>query len=357
MSSTTRLLVLGVVRIFQPVHGYEVRRELITWRAQEWASVQPGSIYNALKTLTRDGFLEVVGTDQVGGRPERTSYRLTSAGEEEFRILLREEWWTVRTPIDPLMAAISFIGYVSRAEAIAALEHRMTQIVGMVHGVEFGIESHDGIDSPFHVREMMRLLNARVLSEVEWAKQFIARLRNGEYTTADDPPWEPASAAERHAATKSSQKAFGSGPDKPTPRSRNGRGVDARRAREERRAPADRQDNRRRAPADHQDNRRRAPIARERNGRGEPMTRARTGRNDPQNRERNGKGDPQTRERNGRAGPVTRDRSRRDDPRAMDLKPGGDPIGPTASAGPPRRERGRGSSGRGAGPRRTRSPR
>jgi hypothetical protein len=28
MSSTTRLLVLDVVRIFQPVHGFEVRREL-----------------------------------------------------------------------------------------------------------------------------------------------------------------------------------------------------------------------------------------------------------------------------------------------------------------------------------------
>src|SRR5690242_21912228 len=102
MSSTTRLLVLGVVRIFQPVHGYEVRRELITWRAQEWASVQPGSIYNALKTLTRDGVLEVVGTDQGGGRPERTSYRLTSAGEEEVKILLPQQRWTVRQPIDAL---------------------------------------------------------------------------------------------------------------------------------------------------------------------------------------------------------------------------------------------------------------
>jgi len=50
MSTTTRLLVLGVVRLFQPVHGYEVRRELITWHASEWASVKPGSIYNALKT-------------------------------------------------------------------------------------------------------------------------------------------------------------------------------------------------------------------------------------------------------------------------------------------------------------------
>ena len=309
MSSTTRLLVLGVVRIFQPVHGYEVRRELITWRAQEWASVQPGSIYNALKTLTRDGFLEVVGTDQVGGRPERTSYRLTSAGDEEFRNLLREEWWTVRTPTDPMMAAISFIGYVSRAEAIAALEHRMTQIRGMVQGIEFGIESLDGIDSPYHVREMMRLLNARVLAEVEWAKQFVARLRNGEYATADDPPWQPASQAERHSAAKPSQKVIAPG----------GRGE---------------------------------PVPRPRGGRGAVETRARNGRGAPQDRARNGRGVPPDRAHNGRGEPVSRDRNRRDDPSATDPRASGEHPGSVASARVPRR--GRGVRARGPGPRRSR---
>jgi DNA-binding PadR family transcriptional regulator len=165
MSSTTRLLVLGVVRLFQPVHGYEVRRELVTWRASEWASVNPGSIYNALKTLTRDGLLEVVGTDQIGGRPERTTYQLTVAGEDEFRNLLRSQWWTVGSLTDPLMAAVSFLSAVSRKEAIAALEHRITQIQGMARHAELVIESHDGTDSPFHVREMMRLMNARSLAD------------------------------------------------------------------------------------------------------------------------------------------------------------------------------------------------
>jgi DNA-binding PadR family transcriptional regulator len=254
MSSSTRLLVLGVVRIFQPVHGYEVRRELITWRAQEWASVQPGSIYNALKTLTRDGFLEVVGTDQVGGRPERTSYRLTSAGEEEFRILLREEWWTVRTPTDPLMAAVSFIGFVSRAEAIAALEHRKAQIHSVVRGIQFGIDEHDGVDSPFHVREMMRLMNARILAEIEWAQQFITRLKAGEYTTADDPPWQPSS---RPA------------PPASRPRSRGNRGKPSR-GNGARPAPIERPV--KRAPIERAE---RADAKRDRNGRGEPVKRAR----------------------------------------------------------------------------------
>ena len=32
--SATRLLVLGAIRIMQPVHGYEVRRELVSWRVE-----------------------------------------------------------------------------------------------------------------------------------------------------------------------------------------------------------------------------------------------------------------------------------------------------------------------------------
>ncbi|MGH7750146.1 MAG: PadR family transcriptional regulator, partial [Candidatus Dormibacteria bacterium] len=50
---------------------------LLTWRADEWANVNPGSIYHALKTLTRDGFLRIAETGRQGARPERTAYELT----------------------------------------------------------------------------------------------------------------------------------------------------------------------------------------------------------------------------------------------------------------------------------------
>ena len=77
--SSTRLLVLGCVRIFQPVHGYFLRRELVSWEVDQWAHVHPGSIYNALKSLTRSGLLEEVGVVADGPRPQRTTYRLTAA--------------------------------------------------------------------------------------------------------------------------------------------------------------------------------------------------------------------------------------------------------------------------------------
>ena len=85
--SSTRLLILGAIRIMQPVHGYDVRRELLSWRADVWGNVAPGSIYNQLRTLQRDGLIRRVGTEQEGARPERTVYEITAEGEKEFKLL------------------------------------------------------------------------------------------------------------------------------------------------------------------------------------------------------------------------------------------------------------------------------
>ncbi len=37
--SATRLLVLGVVRMYGQAHGYRVGRELMSWGVEEWANV------------------------------------------------------------------------------------------------------------------------------------------------------------------------------------------------------------------------------------------------------------------------------------------------------------------------------
>jgi DNA-binding PadR family transcriptional regulator len=202
VSQSTRLLVLGVVRIFQPVHGYDVRRELLSWRAEEWANVSAGSVYNALKSLTKDGLIEIVGSGQVGGRPERTSYRLTSDGEEEFMRLLRESWWNVRAPLDPLLPAISFLWAMDREELIQALMHRVRQIEGMrTHG-KFTRAAMRKDSTPEHVAEMMKLMDARIASEIAWAHDLMGRLAEGTYTTADDPPAKRAKLGPKPRRTK-----------------------------------------------------------------------------------------------------------------------------------------------------------
>ena len=180
--SSTRLLVLGVIRLFQPVHGYDVRRELLSWRVDQWANVAPGSIYNALKSMQRDGLLSVVGTDQVGGRPERTTYALTAEGEQEFHHLLRETLWDVQQPVDPLMPALAFMMTVNHEELEAVLEHRINQVRGMIKASEFAAAQIPNQTVPSHVRELYRLSAARLQAEIPWAEALIKALKAGEYS-------------------------------------------------------------------------------------------------------------------------------------------------------------------------------
>src|ERR1051325_7042474 len=51
----TRLLVLGATRLQQPATGYAIMRLLSGWGVQDWASVHPGSVYGALRSLVKDG--------------------------------------------------------------------------------------------------------------------------------------------------------------------------------------------------------------------------------------------------------------------------------------------------------------
>jgi DNA-binding PadR family transcriptional regulator len=191
--SATRLLLLGTVRIFQPVHGYLVRRELLSWHAESWAHLNPGSVYNGLRSLEREGFLAEAGTEAQGGRPARTTYRLTHDGEAEFILLLREALWNVSShePAN-LMAAWSFAWALKRDEVIAALEHRLEQIAASGRASEFaieGIESSPG--TPDTVAEHFRLTQSRLDGEADWARGLVERLRAGEYWFAGEPnrPW------------------------------------------------------------------------------------------------------------------------------------------------------------------------
>lgn len=188
--SATRLLVLALVRMFPSVHGYDVRRELLSWRAEEWANVAPGSIYHALKALARDGLVEVVGTDRQGARPARTVYRITKEGEKEFAMMLREAWWTVRQPVNPLHTAVALLPFMDRDELKAALESRVKRLEAdiaeneaQLH-IEFG-DPREGY-MPAHVAEMTRLTLRLLRAERDWALDLLDRLEAGAYEFATD---------------------------------------------------------------------------------------------------------------------------------------------------------------------------
>jgi DNA-binding PadR family transcriptional regulator len=185
--SATRLLVLGVVRMKGRAHGYEVRRELLSWSADRWGKVQPGSIYHALKKLTRDGLLEAVTTEEGEHGPDRTVYRLTPDGETEFTVLLTS---SISEP-DPrgaesLNAAVTFLTTLPRRHAIGLVKHRVAQLKGILARAEYSVESVPDMGKPAHVGELFRLWVQHADADVRWAEDLLARLEAGEYVMADE---------------------------------------------------------------------------------------------------------------------------------------------------------------------------
>jgi DNA-binding PadR family transcriptional regulator len=190
--SSTRLLVLGAVRIFQPVHGYLVRRELLSWQVDRWAQLNPGSVYNALRTLARDGYLEEVATEQGRTGSARTTYHLTGDGDAELERLVRDALWTIdSTSPEKLLAGLSFMWILTRDEVIAALEHRVVQIDAAHRASGFAVQSVlEHPEKPDHVSELLRVIDARMEGERSFAEDLATRLRRRVYTFAGeaDPP-------------------------------------------------------------------------------------------------------------------------------------------------------------------------
>jgi DNA-binding PadR family transcriptional regulator len=180
--SATRLLVLGAVHILQPAHGYLVMRELSTWKVDEWANLKPGSIYNALRTLTKAGLLSEV-REEGGSGGGKSVYRLTPDGDTEFERLVRQAVWELH-PWDSAMlpAGISFWSVLTREEVLGALEGRHAQITAWLSANRY---AEDGIrrnpTTPDHVVEHFRLASSRIQGELEWTDHVARRVKDGEY--------------------------------------------------------------------------------------------------------------------------------------------------------------------------------
>lgn len=187
--SATRLLVLGVVRMHGSAHGYQVRRELLTWSADKWANVAPGSIYHALKKMSAERLLEEVATEEEAHGPDRIAYRLTPDGETEFQLLLAKYLSDSDDSAQGsyrLAAAVTFLPALPRERALSLLRHRLTQVKGQHATARDVLDHGTAWGQPEHVEELYRLWVGAVSAQEEWLRGLVERLESGKYVMADD---------------------------------------------------------------------------------------------------------------------------------------------------------------------------
>lgn len=186
----TRLLLLGAVLLFEPVNGYQVRRELLSWGVEDWGHLNPGSIYSGFTTLTKQGHL--ARHDLKEGARTVAVYTSTPSGKAEFdRLLaLSLERVDLTAPL-PFHTALSLMPlakrHVFRHHLQVRLEHLdvRREETSEVEVAAFG-------SAPPHLPWLMDFWIRTAQVEQAWVVSLLAEIDRGGLAFAGEPnEWLP----------------------------------------------------------------------------------------------------------------------------------------------------------------------
>jgi DNA-binding PadR family transcriptional regulator len=166
------------------MHPYEIQRLIREWHKDEFLVLKRGSLYHAIERLRAAGLIDPVGTSRAGRRPERTTYRLTEAGEQEAPRWLREMLAQPVQDATPFFAALSFLMVLAPGQVAEQLEERARLLASEIAGLKGALE------------EMVPRIGRLPLIEVEyawamreaelaWVQTLLEDLRAGELQ------WDP----------------------------------------------------------------------------------------------------------------------------------------------------------------------
>jgi DNA-binding PadR family transcriptional regulator len=190
-STSTRMLLLGAVQLFEPVNGYQIRRELISWRVDEWAHINPGSIYSGLETLARAGHLERHAL--LEGSRTVSVYTTTDAGRAEFQRLFAEAVRTHdRGSARGFTTALSLQPLVARDVFVGLLRERLVAVDKVLAEGRSLATSAAAEHLPPHLPALIDLWIAHAETERAWLVARILSVEAGGGVFAGEPSdWAP----------------------------------------------------------------------------------------------------------------------------------------------------------------------
>lgn len=195
---TTRILVLGVVKVGGPSNGYQLRRELLSWDVERWAQLNPGSVYSMLATLATAGLIERHELPPSGDDRAATVFTITAEGERELVRLVTEALEEVRDSGDllPLRVAFNFASFLRRDDFLRSARARRAALVAARPRFDEQIaELAATTSTPPHVGLELGLEARIVDAQIDWLGEMIDVVeKGGLYFVGEDEAmqWRPA---------------------------------------------------------------------------------------------------------------------------------------------------------------------
>ena len=102
------LIILGVLHRGN-FHPYEIKRRLLNAMVQCYTDVDVGTLYYAIRQLSKTRLIKAVSRERVARGGMRTVYAITAKGKERFQQLLHECFAAQGAVSDTLYGAMLFL--------------------------------------------------------------------------------------------------------------------------------------------------------------------------------------------------------------------------------------------------------
>ncbi|WP_280402056.1 PadR family transcriptional regulator [Nocardia carnea] len=183
------LLALAVLAVMQDeaMHRYQIAARLREYGKDQDMDIKWGSLYTVVQNLAKAGFLEVVGSERDGARPERVIYRITEAGRAELVDWTRELIAEPEPERGRYLAGLSILAVLPPEEVAELLGRRLAVLDEQIARVRKDLAALSAsLPRLFLIESEYGL--AVLVAEAEWTRALRTELLDG--TFPDLAEWQ-----------------------------------------------------------------------------------------------------------------------------------------------------------------------
>jgi len=177
--SPAAVAALGCLRE-RPMHPYEMFQTTMNRQADRVVKLTPGSLYRTVYALEADGLVAALGVDRDGGRPEKTTYQITDAGNAALIERLREMLEEPTNEYPAFGQALAEAHTLASVDTVERLRNRSAAL-------REGLRDADATEARLLEREVperfwinLDYTRTVVRAELDWIEATINRLETSE---------------------------------------------------------------------------------------------------------------------------------------------------------------------------------
>jgi len=173
-------LAVLVLLFEKAMHPYEMAATLKQRGKERSIKLSYGSLYTVIGQLEREGFIEAAGTERDGGRPERTTYRITDAGEAEMSSWLRALLAEPVKEYPQFEAALSLLPALPPKDVQLLLAERLGRLEEQERQMQADLEDAAATNMPALFLVESEYALALVRAERTYVKGLVRGIETGE---------------------------------------------------------------------------------------------------------------------------------------------------------------------------------